>query len=367
MSTEIKKKNKSKFWFGFRIYVGAIVVIMAVMLIIVWSKMKKYEESQPQYLLEDIIEGLEKGDTSSINFSSESKFEDAGEQAKLLAESVKGKELTYSIKTSSLDKMEYNINDGDTTVAVVSINASNTRKMMAILSISDWKIGTVMAPNSTGNNNVKVTVPESFIVSVNGVELGEDEKSGDSSQVEGMEYAAEFVDVPTMITYEVKGLINKPEVTVKDNNGNDVDLSSYKDYSDVSLTFAAQEMPQELQDYVITAAKSYSNFFSKDLDGCSAGTGCIEPYFTSGSEYIARAEEYRLHDMWMYSAHSAPVFSDVAVSDYVVYSDNFFSCRVTFNKDMTLTANGQTMSDPSDKTYYYVKVNDSWVIAYMIG
>lgn len=77
------------------------------------------------------------------------------------------------------------------------------------------------------------------------------------------------------------------------------------------------------------------------------------------------AENYRQQDMWTYSAHQPPVFSNEEVKDYKVYSDDCFSVNVVFDKSMILKLNGQERVDHNDQIYYYVKIDGKWLIADM--
>ncbi len=360
---KVKIRRKSKFWRGFAIYMGVLAVLLAVLLIYVWNTMKKYENAQPEYVVEDLLEQLEAGDVSMVEAASGNKFEPTLELADTFVDTVKDKDLTYKVTSSSTYKMVYDILDGDKKVCQAEVTTDNERKIMGILSISDWKVASVTAVSATAANSVSITLPSGYKAEVNGVELGSDEQVGEPQTMEGMTYVSEYVDAPTTVTYQVSGLVNVPVIEVKDAAGNNVDLSEYTDYTDIKIGYSSVDMPQELSDYAFTAAKAYSNFFSRDLDGCSESTACLQIYFPEGSYYIDLAEQYRQGDMWMYSSHSAPGFDNVEVVDYIPYSDVCFSCRVIFDKSMYLTATGDTRVEHNDQTYYFVNINGSWLIA----
>ena len=186
---------------------------------------------------------------------------------------------------------------------------------------------------------------------------------GEPVDMEGMKYVADYVEVPKTVTYEVKGLVSNPDIRVADASGNNIDVSSYTDYSNINVGYVTTQIPAELSDYAVTAAKAYSNFFSRDLAGCGESTACLQIYFPQGSYYIDLAEQYRQGDMWMYSRHNTPEFNNVSVEDYTPYSDVCFSCRVIFDKSMYLTATGDTRTEHNDQTYYFVNVDGKWLIA----
>ncbi len=369
MARARKKKSaehkKKRFWIGYGVYMFILAALVAVLLVYVWNVMKKYEKAQPVYVIEELLKELKEGRTDKIAEVEAGKFEKDSDYAGDFAESVKGRELGYSVKTSGSYKATYKILDGDSVVAEADLKADNERTMMGILSVSDWSVESVRVNVPAGDKNVKVTLPDNYTVKVNGIPLTADERTGEAKALEGMEYVSEYVDAPKTVVYEVKGLRNIPVVEVSDDLGNPVDMSGYTDTADIVVGYRESEMPQELKDYVWSAARDYSNFFSKDIEGCYEGTACIQPYFPAGSYYIDLAEQYRTGDMWMYSAHSAPEFKDINVSEYIRYSDRCFSCRVAFDKHMVLTLSGEARVEHNDQVYYYVNVDGNWLIADM--
>ena len=109
-------------------------------------------------------------------------------------------------------------------------------------------------------------------------------------------------------------------------------------------------------------AERYTNFFSADLPGCRNSVSPIKDMFPSDSYYLELADTYRREDMWMYSAHKTPVFSDERVDHYVRYSEELFSCEVFFNKSMYLTRTGNTKVDTTHFRLYYGYLNGQWKI-----
>lgn len=361
------RKNSSKFWIGFRVYAAILLVLIVILLIYTYNSMKKYEKSQPTVVVNELIEELEQGNISSIELTVGNKFEEVqGFEAQLAAE-LKGSELSYEMKSTSYDAMTYNILKDDEIVATVNLKADNHKEMFAILTICDWEIESVAANIAAGTNSVRITIPDNYKAFINGVELGKDEQDGEAVDIADLSYVAEYTQVPKVVSYKVEGLVNVPVVKVTDINGAEVDLSGYEDLTNINVAYPVSEMPAELEEYVVQAAKDYSNFFSKDLPGCSQSTDGIAKYFPVGSTYIELAENYRLNDMWMYSAHTGTEFRNLVVEDYTVYSDTLFSCRVAFDKRMVVTKTGNEVIESNDQIYYYVKIDGNWLIAAMLN
>lgn len=363
------KKTKSKFWFGYRIFVGVLALLFVVMCIAVWNTMKKYEAAQPEKYVEKVVQKIEDGNFEDVTYTSgaDNKFEPNLDYKKEFESLVAGKELDFKISADSYDslKPKYDILIGEEKVATVNLKSVKEYKKMAILVLSEWEVDSIEPVVKAGNYEIKVTLPMNYEAEINGVKLSEEELSGEAVVMEGFDYVKEYVEAPKTVTYVVKGLANVPELKV---NGKviEADKITVKDnkYSYVA-NYEAQEMPAELRDYVLNAAKKYSNYFSRDLEGCRESTAPIADIFPAGSYYIQMAEKYRQEDMWMYSAHSAPVFTNEKVSNYVVYSDDCFSVEVAFDKTMVLTLNGNERLDKNNQVYYYVKIDGKWLIADM--
>ena len=356
-------KKISKFTIGLICYSVVLVVLIVILLVYTNNCMKKYEKAQPENVMEQLVSDLKAGIIPEISTAESGKFEDTNEQTINFFSQLKEANISYEIKSSGYDTSSYNLKVDDKKVATVNLTASNHEKMFFLLTVCDWKIASVEAITEEGNKEVTITVPIDYIVKLNGIVLSEEEALGEPEVLEELKYVADYTEVPTFTTYFVEGLVNEPEIKVIDGNGVETAIP-YEE--EIKLTYEAQEMPQELQAYVLQAAKDYSNFFSKDLPGCSTSTAGIAKYFPQGSMYVELAENYRLHDMWTYSAHNGTEIYNEAVTDYVVYSEELFACNVAFEKKMVLTATGEVRMDSMDQIFYYVNIDGQWLIAAMM-
>ncbi len=361
-----KENNKKRiFWKVYFIYLGILVVLVAILLRYVWITLIEYENSQPEHLIEQVITELEQGDISEVEYNLSSKFEDKEVYTQYILDSVKGKTLSYKNNEQSYDPLNpiYDVDSNDTTLAQITLKEISQTHKMGFLTISKWEITQVMAEVIGNENTVKVTLPTTYKVYLNDIELGQEEQLGDISDMEGFEYIAEYIDVPQMVTYEVDGLIETPTLQIMDDKNVEIDISEYDNFQNVEIPYVSSEMDQELSDYSYRAAKAYSDFFSKDLEGCSQSTACLQPFFPDNSYYINLAEQYRQGDMWMFSEHSTPTYSNIEINNYIRYKEDCYSCEIVFDKTMILTLTGATRIDHNDQTYYFVKIKDDWLIA----
>ncbi len=366
--TETKKKRFPIFWPCFTVFILALVSFWIYILSYVNQCLVTYEEAQPEYVIEDLVQEITAGNAESLfTFSTtENRFEDKDIAKKRFLDSLTGKEITYEQDAASYNALAptYKLYADGTEFASITLKETSSYPLMFILTVQSWEVSEATPILDSPNNSVTIKVPDTYTAYVNGVPLKETELTGNTWEIENFVYASEYVTVPKLIEYQVSELFNAPDVAIKDTYGNSIRYTQTGNLIEAT-EFAPIEMDPELSAYVLQNAMDYSNFFSKDLAGCRTSTKCISHMFPDNSYYLELAENYRLHDMWMYSSHKTPTFSDELVSEYIRYSEDFFSCRIAFQKHMELTRTGDLRTDITDSTFYYVKIGGNWVIADM--
>lgn len=367
MAKTSSSRGKKIFWICFGLYLGVLVILAGMGLIKVWNIMIEYEDAQPENVLVAAIEKLEAGDTSMIAKPEGTKFEPASLFADIINKRFVGKKLTYKTTMAGSDTMKYAIYSGDEKIGNIELTGTNEKTKMAILKTYDWAVTSITTGKVSGTESVQFEVPRGYTVYVNDVLLTEEEQKGEPKLLDNMDYVKEYVTPPALITYKVSGLLNQPKVTIKNEKGEEIDLSAEENLADIRISYKESELPADVKEYVTLVAKSYSNFFSRDLYGATASTACIQPYFPVGSYYIELAERYRREDMMFYSGHkNPPVFKNFTVSEYTRYSDDLYSVRIVFDKSIYLDLTGVTRVEHNDQTYYFVNIDGKWVIADLI-
>lgn len=366
--TNAKKKRIPIFWPCFTVFILALVSFWIYVLCYVNQCLVTYENAQPEYVIENLVQKIEEGNAESLfTFSAtQNRFEDKDIAKNRFLESLSDKEITFEQDATSYNALAptYVLYADGTKFASITLKETSSYPLMFILSVPSWEVAETVPVLDSPDNSVTLKVPDTYTAYINGIALKESELTGNSWDIESFVYASEYVTVPRLIEYQVSELFNAPNVAIKDAYGNTVAYTQTGNLIEVS-EFVPIEMDSELSDYVLQNAIDYSNFFSKDLAGCRNSTKCISHMFPENSYYLELAENYRLHDMWMYSSHKTPSFSDQLVSEYVRYSEDFFSCRIYFQKHMELTRTGDLRTDITDSTFYYVKNGGNWVIADM--
>jgi len=355
---------------GYRIFLAVfsllLIVFWGIVILYVYRCMAAYESAQPERLMERTVQGLRDGSLLDTLEFPHSRFEDEAACRTAYAGTVEGRELTFQKAAGSYDALSpvYEILAGDSPVATVTLRTKSTRTLMLFLTLQEWELDSVTPVLGLGGTWT-ILAPDTFTVRVNGQALDQRELTGQRQEIEAFQYAAEYVTVPALVEYRVEGLTQEPEVEILDDLGRPAETAEDGERRLRADRFAPTEMDPRLEAQVLKNAKDYSNFFSQDLPGGTKSIAPIRHMFPKDSYYLELAENYRLHDMWMYISHHTPVFSQEQVFNYTEYGEDFFSCEVYFDKMMVISKTGQARHDITHTRYYYVKQDGAWVIADM--
>lgn len=366
---ERKRRKFPVFWCLYLLFVAAMLVFWFCVADYVKRGLVRYEENQPDRKIEEIMDRLrETGLEGYLTVEEDiSRFETPEVYSREFHDRVDGAILfcTSARDQQSTSAPRYELYANGDLVGYINLKEVSSQPLLVFLTLSQWDLDTVEIIPPTASESVQVTVPEAYLVRINGQQADQRERSGDPETSEEFEYVASYVEVPKLVTYEADGLLERPVVTVYDQNG--APVSCQEEYEDGRLrVFVSQmqetEMPQELREMALKNAERYTNFFSADLPGCKSSVKPIQDMFPEDSYYLDLAETYRREDMWMYSAHSAPEFQNEKVEAYIRYSEELFSCEVSFDKNMYLTRVGSTRTDTTHSRFYYGLLNGEWKI-----
>lgn len=362
------KKGWRIFWI---IYINIVLV-----LVIVWvcaisrvrDVLKDYENAQPQREVERLVEKLEEGSGSRLfSFRGEvSKFESEDAVKQIFMSQMEGKKLSYRLIREGISPVTqlYAIYAGEEKIAEIQLEETDEEPVLLFLTKGHWSLESVEGFLPKERNNVELTLPNIYEVSVNGVVLGKEEYVSEPKEIRQFQYSKEYMTVPKMVHYSVENLVGTPEIEIKDIHGDALDLNYFlSDSEDANPDlFVEAEMSDELYDMVLANAKRYANFFTKDLPDARKSIAPIADMFPEDSYYLKLADEYRKRDMWMYSAHETPIFSNESVTHYTEYAEDFFSCEVYFDREMRLTGSRKIRSDYVKTKFFYGKIKGEWKI-----
>lgn len=218
----------------------------------------------------------------------------------------------------------------------------------------------------------KVTVPYHYTVcGVEPVPLA----AASLEPVEELKYVKEYCpDVPDTATYILSLLSDEPSFKILDNNGKEVEFTMENRQVTIQEFSGQDSLPISVDIDPLQVAKLWSLFMTNDLTGSNHGYSQLSPYLIKGSYLQDVAKKWATgQDITFTSAHTLkdPPFQVEEVSNYVVYSENCFSCDIRLEKKLVLTRTGEEVDDVIHSTFYFVKYDDTdngvndthWVLA----
>lgn len=364
----VMKKTQEKSSIGFwAFYILFILVLVGFWIYFLNGVIKKdlaiYEAAQPSHVMEEVVSKIQSGDLSSMNFAeSSSRFESPDIYKEAFESAIAGKEITFKENASSYDAQApvFDIYADDAHIATVNIKSVSSKQLMFILSVQEWEVASVSPIYETGSEEIVIQIPDTYTASVNGIPVDERELVGEPEDFKEFEIAAAYTDVPKKLTYAVSGLMSVPTVEVVDGEGNvanvEVDGNTY------TATFTGGEVPADIAESALTNAKNISDIYAGDRT-----LGSMRGLFPTDSYLIPLFESYINHDLWMYSGHTAPTYSEEETSNYIRYNDSFYSVDVSYLKTMYLPKRNMTANDRTHNTYYYALVDGKWLVVDMIS
>jgi len=366
------KKKFPVFLVGYLVFLMVQVSFWAYVLNYVRDSLLAYEAAQPEHVVEALVQELEGGNVEAyISFpTADNEFEEPDIVKQQYIAHFAGKEIEFEKSPGSYDVQNpvYDLYADNRKIAAVKLKEIASESLMFILSVQEWEIASVEPVLETGEKGLLIHIPDNCTVELNGIKVDKEKYlTGRKWELEELQYAAAYTAVPEMVEYQVTGLFEFPEVKLYNCFGQEME---YTEEESVIEFTGFPEVPVEGELEVLAAdalqnAINYSNFFSKDLPGSNKSVEPIQYMFPEESEFLVLAENYRRHDMWMYSDHNTPVFENERVSDFKWYSDTLFSCNVYFEKMMVLTKTGEVRTVVTNDTYYYADFGGEWKVVDM--
>lgn len=246
---------------------------------------------------------------------------------------------------------KYFVRVGSEKIASFTLTGGDDIDLTDMTQIPEWELGAVEVFYEC-NESYLIQKQDGHTATVNGVAL-DDSFTIERAYTVAKDYLPiDAVGNRTAIQY-VDGLMFLPEVKILDENGNEKEVV----YDEETRTFVEQietvAITDDLKTVAIDACKAYSLFMIEAVYGDS-----VAKYFDTTSDIykmIVRS------DRWMQD-YSDYRFGNEQVSDYVRYSDDLFSAKVSLSLYVTRT-NGTVREYKVDDTLFFeLQSTGKWLV-----
>lgn len=351
---EKPRRKTSRGTIVFRVvFLTAVLLLAAAVIVglkILWGFLEEYEQFLPEKTAQAVLTQLSQGETSAVFEScgfAANKYEDDSAAREYVAGLFSG-ELSFAkdVKNYTDEAPVYAIKCDGKRVCSLTLKAAGESPRWGFTLYEAAGFSGVEIPTFA----ITVRAPDSAEIYINGKKAELNAVSTDFSEECSHFYG--YIDrYIGMAEYSVGGFTQMPEVTALRPDGSALECVQGDRRCEFSID--GGEIPQELNDIAVKASQTYSKYISADAAFSAVAEFVPEdvPLYGNISTYEAR----------FYTPHSDYDFLDVQVSDFMRFTEDCVSLRVTYTQRIYAGYYGD-FDFPTDNTIYLAKSGGKWVV-----
>ena len=360
---------KGRFRKGLLIAWLVFVAVLAAALVLLSVFLSNYEKSRPSDTIHRIVSAVEKGNLDDLHLRTEDGVSltdgqilaDPAEISSYILQREEGSEeeeggITFRVING----------ESDENTKVYLIKAGNKKILKTVIERSDKKFAfgftgwqekeTILLSDAFPVTTLKVQIPQSDLLIVNGKSIGRDRvtSEGDRINLISRLIAEGFIgEQPTMDTYEIPGIYFQKQVQATDASGRTYDCILVADTYTGGFD-APQDFINEQYDRVIDMFEPYAFYFSGE-----AGRGALARIMLDDSPAYNSAISADVS--WM-QEHSDVEITDQKAENFKKYSDDVFSCDISFLQTI-YQGDEPVKTWDTNMTWIFVRDGENYYIA----
>ncbi len=372
--------KKNPFWMSYAIFVTALLVLAIVGAGILLSWLDAFEQSQPIHSAKEIFDTYfvtEKWDeVLKLSGYQSGPLEKEGDAALALAALKKDKVMSYYSAGVADGVAKYNV----VLVEPESLSVSTETEVkdataeMGVKGIPSTKIATITVTKAKDagskwgfygyefsglevflkkNESVEVCIPASYTLYVGEKVVGS-EQILESTAHTWNGHLPEGVPGISFDTYRFEGLLAIPKFSVKDADGNDVELIKNEESGVLEADIVYEsDVDQALSDRLLTGLKEYAAYMQDD-----GSIGAVSRYFDTRSDFYKSTASNPSSFVW---DHQGYEFKNEVVENFYYFDDNTLCCHISFDQVLKMSGR-ENYVDHLSMTVFARKVNGTWRI-----
>ena len=314
---EKAKKKHSKFFVAAWILTGLFVLAISDILLILWNILAAFEKTDPRHYIDEVVTAIEQqrySEAAALSHFEESRFFTEKQYEAYIKETLgEGTKLkVMEAKSETEGEKVYRIKGANGELRFILTEQPNTLGF----GMSSYSVRQDFGESGTW----KITAPSSVPLTVNGVPLDESFRISETSVPESYRTLHDTTLAPQLVVYEIDGLYTQPIIESKE-AGTQISYSENDQTAQVSVI--KESIPQEREDKILKAAKTYAYFVSGDAT------------LTELSRLLYRETAFydsvKTYSSYWYISHDSVAFENLNVSQYTEYGEDAFSAEVSFD------------------------------------
>ena len=310
-----------------------------------------FEAAQPTTKCQEVFDALFRDPDWAALYDAagiaDTTYEGRDQFVAYMEEKSQGKEMSYMETSAGLSgNKKYIVKLGDEKVATFTLEGEGEK----ITDIPNWQLGDIELFFQR-RESFRIEKMDGHTAYVNGVALDDSFTIQTATTIAEKYLPMGTTGIRTCIQ-EITGLMAVPTVTVKDDAGNDMEVSYDPETATFTEQTVANTIGEDEKNVALNAVKTYALFMIE-----KASARDVAKYFDSKSSTynsIVKSE------IWWTQKNNGAQFSDEKLSAYCRYTDELFSVRVSMNLDVTRT-DGSLKQFPVNTTLFFKKQGSSWI------
>ena len=341
---------------------AAALSLILIACAVVRVRLAEYEDAQPKYVAEEAFEAY----FAPINYDrllAEARY-DAGFASgdavrEYLETEIGGEELTWSAGSSGGQAdVKYIVKAGRKQIGSIWLTAAPETTKHGFRSYVLSYVELDLRPEAIPGGVLTFTAPADYTVTLDGVELTEEQRTGSYLDPDALKHYPEGVSGLEYAVYTLPGLKALPrEISVTNPFGGESEVSFDRE---ASAYFAgpaySQELAEEHSQFIIDAVTGYAAYMQKVPGASFRG---IRQYFDPDSG-LYRAISAAGRDLWMVTTPTGNDFQNVEVDQFYAHSEDVFSCHISFTQ--VLLRASDTDYDAVDMYVFVHRTGGEWFV-----
>ncbi|MCR4776369.1 MAG: hypothetical protein K5869_08340 [Saccharofermentans sp.] len=365
--SEKAKPKISRFTKALIIWLILLTVVIAGGLVWFNGFLGKYEEiyqsSLPYHQADKAIEMFAKQDLDGIwglvkNKPSHTEFETEATIKKYIKDLISNKEFTYQQTEDYAENApEYYIISEKVILAKLKLAENEEQKLP--YGFKNWKIGDLEF-YSAANNKFKITLPEGYKLTVNGVDVPVAYRTQQGIEPEENKYLKPYAELPKMCVYEAEGLFAEPEIKVTNTDGKEVKAEKDKTTGEYKVNIRSECSEKDrkaIDKFGISFTKDFANYISQD-----AGNYALDKYFPKNSKALRDIKRNSSRE-W-YTRHGKVDLKNEEVKDFICYTKDIVYVEVYVEQHMEMFWGSKEREVVKTTAHLYLaRIDGNWKVA----
>lgn len=341
-----KKLGRRIYWICLGVYTLILASAAVFCLTKVWGYAEEYEQAQPSKTMDAYVASLSQNlwdDNIEATIAAMPHEVQTDEECAQIVQDMLQNGISYKRASGSGSEMTavYNLLCDGSQFGQVTLKQDESKAQELEYGLLPWIVYKEEFDFTGLYSSMQITVPATYSVELNGVELGSEYIIEDGIRYDVLEdYYGDYPNLPTKVTYKFDNIIGHLEPLVYGEDGEQVEIDESRDDSQY-IKPVAEETSTRLQEFASAFVERYKSYIAGMYEP-SYGYQRLLPYVTLGSDLDDRLKLAQDGISWSYKHGNTVKINFVTLDSAIDVGDGVYI--ISISSEAVLT-DGEIQSD----------------------